>query len=190
MLRAVCAAGLHGDDQGSLPPGSNATQFLDTVLKEAKMSAEVLNVIGKWLTGLAAIVTAGVALWQYLDQRKFEIDTRQMEIVALDRQSKQKFLDKKFELYTEVVALMSRLAASAEYQDREADRDRFWQLYWGELGMVEDSQVERAMKAAGDALTATGDLTFPSLHLSRCISKSIEVNWGVKLETGACPYSD
>ena len=147
------------------------------------MWIEAANVIGKWLTGLAAVGAVGVSLIQYIDQRTDEI-------VVLDRQSKQKFLDKQFELYTEAVIVVSRLATGDEYDGREEDIIRFWQLHWGELGMVEDGQVAQAMAAAGKALDEKRSLKAPSLVLSRCISKSIEVNWGVKLVTEECPYSN
>ena len=147
------------------------------------MWIEAANVIGKWLTGLAAVGAVGVSLIQYIDQRTDEI-------VVLDRQSKQKFLDKQFELYTEAVIVVSRLATGDEYDGRKEDIIRFWQLHWGELGMVEDGQVAQAMAAAGKALGEERSLKVPSLDLSRCISKSIEVNWGVKLVTEECPYSN
>ena len=105
------------------------------------MWIEAANVIGKWLTGFAAVGAVGVSLIQYMGQRNDEIAQRDMEIVVLDRQSKQKFLDKQFELYTEAVIVVSRLATGSEYEGREKDSIRFWQLYWGELGMVEDGQV-------------------------------------------------
>ncbi len=154
------------------------------------MWIEAANVIGKWLAGFAAIGTAAVGLAEYLGQRDLEIEQKQLEVEALDRRSKQKFLDKQFELYTEAVIVVSRLATGGEYEGRVIDSNRFWQLYWGELGMVEDGQVAQAMKAAGDALNAKDSLKVPSLNLSRCISKSIEVNWGVNLATEDCPYSN
>jgi hypothetical protein len=154
------------------------------------MWIEAVNVFGKWLTALVAVVTAAVGVAQYLDQRDLEIQQKVLEVAALDRQSKQKFLDTQFDLYTEAVAVVSRLATGAEYENREKDQIRFWELYWGELGMVEDRQVAQAMVKAGEALKKKNSLEVPSLHLSRCISKSIEANWGVKLETEACPYSN
>ncbi len=125
------------------------------------MWIEAANVIGKWLTGLAAVGAVGVSLIQYMGQRSDEIAQRDREVVVLDRQSKQKFLDKQFELYTETVIVVSRLATGGEYEGREEDSIRFWQLYWGELGMVEDGQVEQSMKSAGDALNAQGSLKVP-----------------------------
>ena len=154
------------------------------------MWIEAVNVIGKWLTGLAAVGAVGISLLQYMGQRDDEIEQREREVVVLDRQSKQKFLDKQFELYTEAVIVVSRLATGGKYASRDEDASRFWQLYWGELGMVEDGQVARAMVKVGTALDSNGNLELPSLHLSRCISKSIEVNWGVKLDTEDCPYSN
>ncbi len=64
------------------------------VIGGLNMWIEAANVIGKWLTGLAAVGAVGVSLIQYIDQRTEEIAQRDREIVVLDRQSKQKFLDK------------------------------------------------------------------------------------------------
>lgn len=167
------------------------------------MWIEAANVVGKWLTALAAVVMAAIALFKYLDQRDLEItqrgleiDQKRLEVEALDRKSKQKFLDTQFTLYTEAVSIVARLATGkAAYEGREKDLARFWELYWGELGMVEDRLVAQAMIGVRDALRVNDaanrikELETASLHLSRCVSKSIEANWGVRLQTGRCPYA-
>ena len=33
-----------------------------------------------------------------------------------------------------------------------ADVARFWQMYWGVMGLIEDSEIERSMEAFGSAL--------------------------------------
>lgn len=152
------------------------------------MRLEVFDVLGKWLIGLAAVATVGVSAWKYFEQRKQQIDLNRLEVEALNRQSKQMFLDKQFELYTEAVAVASRLAIGGYYGRRDTDHARFLQLYWGELGMVEDSHVATAMVKFKSALESDGDLRTASLNLARCVSRSFAANWGVELQTGDCPY--
>ena len=63
--------------------------------------------------------------------------------------------DKQAELYFEVVPLVSKLAniESANLIKKE-DESRFWHIFWGELGMVEDADVARAMDLFGASLNA------------------------------------
>ena len=153
---------------------------------------------------VAAIGTVLYGLVVYLDQRKDQITDRRLEIAqkllenqALVRKSKMIFLKKQFELYVEAVSIVSRLANSNHYENRRDDLQRFWQLYWGDLGMVEDPKVEQAMIAVGKILTTEDEIPLAdkmsrlknaSLELSHCVSKSLEVSWGVQFPTRQCKY--
>ena len=60
---------------------------------------------------------------------------------------------------------------------------RFWELYWGELALVEDRRVEGAMKAFGDALIAGASadaLQRLSLSLAHACRESLAESWGVE----------
>jgi hypothetical protein len=153
------------------------------------MSIDEWNTLIKGATAAAVLVTAALGLAKYLDQRELEIG-------ALVRESKKPFLDKQFLKYVEAVTVVSRLATKKQYEGREQDLDRYWRLYWGELGMVEDSGVESAMVGFRRALErlkggrsweqVKGQLQSNSLNLSRCVSKSLEKSWNVELETAPC----
>jgi hypothetical protein len=99
------------------------------------------------------------------------------------------FLDKQAALFFEAVPIVSRLAIAATPDEiDEKDERRFWQLFWGELGMVEDVNVARSMDLFGRSLQAfrgKGDIVCAaqrksiSLTLSHCVRKSLGENWGV-----------
>ncbi len=85
---------------------------------------------------------------------------------------------------------MSRLTTNPAYPGRDRDLTRFWQLYWGDLGMVEDPGVARAMIALG---TIIPDMTSQpelarraSLNLSHCVKNSLSESWAVDLGKQPC----
>ncbi|MCH8090747.1 MAG: hypothetical protein IID53_16525 [Proteobacteria bacterium] len=168
------------------------------------MSIKEWEVVIKGVGAVAAIGTVLYGLLVYLDQRgnqitnrRLEIDQKVLENQALVRKSKMIFLKKQFELYIEAVSVVSRLANTNHYENRKDDLQRYWQLYWGDLGMVEDPKVEQAMIAVGKILMTEDKspladkmsrLKNASLDLSHCVSKSLEASWGVQFPTRRCKY--
>jgi hypothetical protein len=142
------------------------------------------------LTAVATLVGGAIA---FFVQRGDEIQQRVLQAQVNERESKRVFLDKQAELYFEVVPLVSRLAniESADLIKKE-DESRFWHIFWGELGMVEDADVARAMDLFGASLNAfqgrvsndpcANKRKAISLMLSHCVRKSLGDNWGVKLQ--------
>ncbi len=155
---------------------------------------------GKWdsfiknigvLTVVATLVGSAVA---FFIQRYDIIQQGEIQAKARERESKLVFLEKQAELYFEIVPLVSKLAniKSPRLIDKK-DESRFWQIFWGELGMVEDANVARAMNFFGKSLNAFKKQIENeqqcaeyrkaiSLTLSHCVRKSLGDNWGVQLE--------
>jgi hypothetical protein len=126
-------------------------------------------------------------------------------VVAL-RESQKPFLERQLAFYFEAAKVTGKLATLPPVRfDKPLDhkaledwawsRRRFWELYWGELGVVESTDVSRAMVSFGNALNAVEScvdagrdcrneqsrLTGPSLALAREIRASIEKGWGYSL---------
>ena len=142
------------------------------------------------ITAVATLVGSAIA---FFIQRGDDIDQRVLQAKVNERESKRVFLDKQAELYFEAVPLVSKLAnVKSPEQIEEKDERRFWHIFWGELGMVEDSDVARAMDLFGSSLQAFQDQTGNavcarqrraiSLVLSHCVRKSLGDNWGVQLQ--------
>lgn len=138
------------------------------------------------LTAVATLVGSAVA---FFIQRDGDLAQQALRARTAERESKLIFLNKQADIYFEAVRLVSSLAnvESPELIDKKDER-RFWELFWGELGMVEDVEVARAMDMFGQSLRAfQGNGARPcadkrksiSLTLSHCVRRSLGNNWGV-----------
>jgi hypothetical protein len=122
-------------------------------------------------------LTLGVA--NYLATIRKDVDARNLEARKL-------YLTRQFDLYTEVTRVAAKLATlKADSTERDAAERRFWELYWGELSMVENPEVEGAMKKMGDCLRddcsgcTNSDLSQCSLALAHACRRSLANSWGV-----------
>lgn len=148
-------------------------------------SRDKWDLIVKGGSAVAAIGTLMVSAVVYLAQRSDSIRDFQ-------RETQRPFLEAQFELYGEAVAIASRLARAAgrDHQWKKDDLDRFWELYWGSLAMVEDAHVEGAMVIFGRSLKDNIDrrstdcaakINNASLALAHAARESLEEHWGVTL---------
>ncbi len=161
-----------------------------------------------WVASLLKAVGSIVAIMGLVWTVYSYLDTRALE-------AKKPFLEFQFKLYEEAVAVTGRLATAqcltgdekciGEYAD---DCDRFEELYWGGLAVVEDELVEKAMVAfrnefklvspdicKPDSLSAVAtsgerkNLKSVSLSLAHCVNASLHRSWQVDLLPDRCAYS-
>ena len=93
-------------------------------------------------------------------------------------------LERQMKLYTEACQVAVCLATSANTEHLAAAEKRFWELYWGELCMVEDRGVEKAMMILGEALKAKAEQTElqrASYTLAHALRHSLEGSWGFRV---------
>jgi hypothetical protein len=170
-------------------------------------SARVWDLILKYGPGIAVIVGAIWTVVTWYQQREDALaavkrQTEQTHEIAL-RESQKPFLEKQLAFYFEAAKVTSKLATLAPPAGHEQPasedwtwaRKRFWELYWGELGVVESPQVASAMVNFGNTLkevegcVTSGEpcterqraLTGASLSLAHSIREDIEKGWGYKL---------
>jgi len=144
------------------------------------------------LTFIATIIGGVVT---YFTQRSDDLKVWKIEVMTRDRESKKVFLDRQATIYFETNELVAKLANLDAADMNKKDRQRFDELYWGVLGMVEDNDVERAMvyfrqslvneeraaqhkshsKECADAAQQI------SLTLAHCLRSSLASSWGVDL---------
>ena len=92
------------------------------------------------------------------------------------------FLERQLKLYPEAAHVAAILATSQDGAERASAYKRFWELYWGELALVENQDVEAAMVAFGGALksqAALPELESLSLQLARACRRSLDKSWGI-----------
>lgn len=108
-----------------------------------KRWAQIIGIIATACGLVFALVSIGVGVWEYLEtQSKDAEKTRQTQ--ALEAQKP--YLEKKLKWCEEATETASALANNPIGKLPQSE-ERFEQLYWGVMGMIEDDVVEPAMIA-------------------------------------------
>jgi len=153
------------------------------------MDTETLRLLGEALKVPSAVLGAtisfcwGVWVWRVGRLDKIRAEEREAEHLTEARrvESTRPFLEKQLALYGEAALVCARL--STEPADEKA-LARFWELYWGELALVENDDVESAMVSFKNALTITPDdessLRECALNLAKACRVSLARSWGVE----------
>lgn len=71
-----------------------------------------------------------------------------LEVQAVE--AEKPYLERKLVWCEQAVETASRIATSVE--PSQTDIDRFWQMYWGVMGLIEKISISTAMVEFGDAL--------------------------------------
>lgn len=123
----------------------------------------------KWLPLLGALVAAGTFLFaiiQWAAARRLE--------------ASKPFLEKQLQLYGEAVRTTVAIATAPDGDAKDAASRRFEELFWGELALVEDKDVESAMLAFRDELEgakSADTLKLLSLALAHACRQSLSRSW-------------
>ncbi|HXG23739.1 MAG TPA: hypothetical protein VNJ09_04220 [Chthonomonadales bacterium] len=158
----------------------------------------------KWLGQLPALIMAGVAIATYnstANQQRESLAAsaqRQRESFAATarKERQQPFLQKQLELYFEASQTTAVLATSHDKTAWAKAYNRFWELYWGNLSIVEspyrqkeERAVEQKMVDYGGILKETGgdmsklteeqrnQLEQASLSLAHACRDDIQETW-------------
>lgn len=107
--------------------------------------------------GLTKILgTAGALIVIFVSAQQFnatQAASQRDSERASNREFMRPFLDRRTSLYFEATAITGAIAGSSDLDHVDKKKvDRFWALYWGDLGMVESAEVEGAMVQYGNLL--------------------------------------
>jgi hypothetical protein len=92
------------------------------------------------ITILVASIPVTVGLTQYYMTRQTEFRKR--------------FWEEQIGLYRDATDAAAEIAMASDLTSAATARQKFWKLYWGKLSMIEHKEVERAMIAFGETLSA------------------------------------
>lgn len=138
--------------------------------------------VEKTVKFVGAIVTIGglaLGVANYLSTIRRDVDTRNLE-------ARKQYLTRQLDLYTDATRTAAKLSTSSRDSSEGVTAERrFWELYWGELSMVENREVEGAMKNMGDCLRGDcngcpqSDLKQCALAVAHACRRSLAESWGV-----------
>ena len=149
--------------------------------------------ITAWLTSIGALVAIlsflwGVYVWS--QSRADEIANKRLEATK-------PFLELQLKTYLEAIEVTSFIATEpilTEDPNLIAAKSRFWRLYHGKMALVENPEVEAAMKAFGDGIHEASKVRADSeatrnaekellaslaLRLARMCRRSLDQSWGI-----------
>jgi hypothetical protein len=148
------------------------------------------NQLESWVKIVSILIAVGTFLFgvvQYStnQRQRQEDETKQARSEAVQRKlaAQRPYLEHQLELYIAASRSGATIASSDDEKAVRDARQRFWELYWGELSMVEDQEVESAMARFGEALSvgaSRSQLEQCSLALSHALRESLARSWGVE----------
>lgn len=148
---------------------------------------EFIQLVG--VGGAIASFLWGVWVWK--DKSKKELAQQRVEAqrFADNRriEATKPFLERQLRLYTEASEVAACIAAGPnviiDHTEIQTAKKRFWQLYYGELALVENVEVEEAMVQLGEAISGgidQSELRKASLNLAVACRRSLATSWGIQ----------
>ena len=97
---------------------------------------------------------------------------------------RQAFWQKQYETYKEVTEIAAAIAIADDLDAVKEERERFWQLYWGSMAIIENRNVFDAMVEFGEDLRdqtvrghSSSGLLQLSYNLARACRESLKSTW-------------
>jgi hypothetical protein len=143
-----------------------------------ELSFKLVQTISVLIGVLVSVISLRTAVVKDAGARKAAAEARKVEAAK-------PFLEARLKLYTAALQSAAILATPEGREESQlvAARQRFWELYWGELCMVEDSRVEAAMCKMGEALRSAHERTpvqIASMGLAHEVRDSLLRSWGLR----------
>ena len=141
------------------------------------VATERIEQLLKIAGAVGAIFAFVFGVIKYFDDRSREIENARIEV-------SRPFLERQLALCTDVTRAAAVIATSDDAELRTNAARRFWELYFGELVLVEDDRIAGAMsqfKSALDPKTEKSQRETLSLRLARACRDSLADSWGVAI---------
>jgi hypothetical protein len=149
--------------------------------------------------GLLVGLIAGVwSVYTHFEQGKAEREQSaaalQIQIKLAEFESQRPFYQRQLDYFGDAARAAAQVATLADGEKRESAKQRFWELYWGELGIVEKGEFAHAMVQFGEALRAekdgqpvavhSGGMTEAAYAIAKAARSEIADAWRVDLPPG------
>jgi hypothetical protein len=142
-------------------------------LERARLAFEKRQALYRLLAVLGACATFIWTAFTYFDARKRESEARRLE-------ASRTYLDRQLKLFEEATTITARIAVAGKSAAPE-DKRRFWQLYWGELALVEGKKVESAMVRFGNLLQSEADMSQAALDIAHECREELARSWNTEV---------
>lgn len=133
---------------------------------------------------LSVVVGVVLSIQSFNAAREKEAVARMAEVRKEALEAAAPLLQLRQKYYLETIRAAQVLATPDTHSPEQLKQaeTRFWELYWGELSLVEDEQVEKAMMEMGRALAGKQPLSqrrTASYRLAHALRGSLLESWQV-----------
>ena len=128
-------------------------------------------IIIKSVGAFVAVASLLLSVYKFFDVQESEARSWEIEV-------SKPFLEMKLKWCTEAVEVASKIANSTN--DVDSDKTRFWQLYWGVMGMVEEDKVRPAMIEFGRGIKADSELKQKAISIAHACRYEMKAIWSNK----------
>src|SRR5262245_60921241 len=174
----------------------SSNEAVDIELRRADLRIKRLDVIAKFIGTAVLLLGIAVPFYQYTrtlekdrqdraDKKATDEVQQKKQAEAALREAQKPFLQRQSELYFSATSAAAKLATLEKGSERDNARKQFYQLYWGDLSVVEDELVEQAMVRFHKTLEAyeagsvdESALQQKSLELAHACRESMARGWG------------
>jgi hypothetical protein len=148
------------------------------MLKLSEDEVRGLDAVYKGTLVVGLILGSIWTLTQYFLHRAEE-----REIAAIE--ARKPFLEKRFQVYNEVVLAAATIVTSADAAEVKRAKANFWILYSGPLTLVEDKEVRKALVTFGECIKESAKCDEQTLReraetVAAFCRESIGEGWGVR----------
>jgi hypothetical protein len=155
-------------------------------LERERLKFERQGVVLRYVAILGAVATFFWGAFQYfhgIDLERAKQRKEQEAATAVQKITASKpFLERQLKLFEETTQTAAFIATMPDSPERPKKLERFEQLYWGELALVEHGPVEAAMvefRAGLKANATDEELQRLSLGIARACRDELAKSWNV-----------
>lgn len=182
-----------------------------SALKKRTVWHDVIPLLVPVVTAVIAVAGFVFAVGNFAKEQRAHAESLANELklqsneldARTEQEFRKRFWEERLTLYRRASKLAATIATAGSLDMVRQERSEFWQLYWGELAIIEDKEVLSAMVAYGEELqrregiqhdpkgpspaSNIRDLSQLSYQLARACRNSLAKTWEpVKLE----PFPD
>jgi hypothetical protein len=118
------------------------------------------------ITAIGLVFGGIYTVIQYFDSRAKEAQTYALQAATAKLEAKKPYYSTHLDLCSEASIAAATIATTKDPQKKKAATEDFWRLYWGPLGMVEETEVATAMIDFGKCLRGTCQQDLEQLSLA------------------------
>lgn len=140
-------------------------------------NSEIFELVGNTISTLSIAIGITLSVLNFRIAKEKEAESRKIEAAK-------PFLELRQKLYFEALTNASILASQDFHTEEEVQnaKKRFAELYWGELSLIEEKNIEKAMIQVANSMNLNDSISESqkaTYNLAHTMRESLVNSWGI-----------